>query len=116
MHAPQTDSTTAVRPFVGLPVGHYRAIAVDPPSHFKARTALQVQNWNSRRDVEKHYRTMSFERSSGPFIPQALRLIEAWGFRFSTRAFIWVKLRRALGSAQLRLAMRFTEQDLYVGL
>jgi N6-adenosine-specific RNA methylase IME4 len=135
MHAPQTDTTTAVRPFVGLPVGHYRAIAVDPPSHFKARTALQVQNWNSRRDVEKHYRTMSFEQlaalpvgalgaqdahlliwSSGPFIPQALRLIEAWGFRFSTRAFTWVKLRRALGSAQLPLPMPFTEQDLHVGL
>jgi hypothetical protein len=48
-----------------LPVGHYRAIAVDPPSHFKARTALQVQNWNSRRDVEKHYRTVSFEQLGG---------------------------------------------------
>src|SRR5262249_57979814 len=111
------------------------AIAVDPPSHFKARTTLQVQNWNSRRDVEKHYRTMSFEQlaalpvgalgaqdahlliwSAGPFIPQALRLIEAWGFRFSTRAFTWVKLRRALGSEQLRLRMPFTEQDLHVGL
>src|SRR5262249_62353650 len=103
---------------------HYKptrvgAIAVDPPSHFKARTTLQVQNWNSRRDVEKHYRTMSFEQlaalpiatlaardahlfiwSSGPFIPQAIQLIAAWGFRYLTRFFTWVKLRRAFGSAQ----------------
>src|SRR5262249_47802860 len=121
MHAPQTDTAVSARPFVGLPVGHYRAIAIDPPSHFKARTALQVQNLNSRRDVEKHYRTMSFEQLAalpvGALGAQdahlfiALRLIEAWGFRFSTRAFTWVKLRRALGSEQLRLRMPFTEQD-----
>ena len=43
-------------PFAGLQRRHYRAIAIDPPSHFNCRTALQVQNWNSRRDVEKHYR------------------------------------------------------------
>src|SRR5215471_13428054 len=130
MHAPQTDTTTAVRPFVGLPVGHYRAIAVDPPSHFKARTALQVQNWNSRRDVEKHYRTMSFEQlaalpvgalgaqdahlliwSSGPFIPQALRLIEAWGFRFSTRAFTWLKTKRGWDGIS-----PLSESDFHIGL
>ena len=48
-------------PYAGLRRKHYRAIVIDPPTHFKCRTALQVQNWNSRRDVEKHYRTMSFE-------------------------------------------------------
>jgi hypothetical protein len=39
MHAPQTDTISDVRPFVGLPVGHYRAIAVDPPSHFRGDEA-----------------------------------------------------------------------------
>jgi N6-adenosine-specific RNA methylase IME4 len=29
--------------------------------------------------------------TSGPFLPQALRLIEAWGFKYSTRAFTWLK-------------------------
>src|SRR5262245_55524201 len=100
MHVPQTETIAAVRPFGGLSVGHYRAIAVDPPSHFKARTALQVQNWNSRRDVEKHYATMSFDElaalplwdlahpdgchsfswTSGPHLPKACELIESWGF------------------------------------
>jgi len=135
MHAPQTDTAAIAWPFVGLQVGYYGAIAVDAPSHFKARTALQMQNWKSRRDVEKHYRTMSFEQlaalpvgvlgtkdahlfiwSSGPFIPQALQLIEAWGFRYSTRCFTWLKLKRSLASAQPRLPMPFTEQDLHVGL
>src|SRR5262249_57351878 len=41
--------------FAGLLYRGYRAIAIDAPTHFKCRTALQVQNWSSRRDVEKHY-------------------------------------------------------------
>src|SRR5262249_19281097 len=32
--------------------------------------------------------------TSGPFLPQAMRLIEAWGFKYSTRAFTWLKTRR----------------------
>ena len=60
-------------------------------------TALQVQNWSSRRDTEKHYHTMSFEElaalpvaeltspdgchlfvwTSGPFLPQAIALMGA---------------------------------------
>jgi N6-adenosine-specific RNA methylase IME4 len=47
--------------FAGLLYRGYRAIAIDSPTHFKSRTALQVANWNSRRDIEKHYPTMSFD-------------------------------------------------------
>ena len=84
-------------PFAGLRGGFYRAISVDPASRFKCRTALQVQNWSSRRDTEKHYHTMSFEElaalpvaelaspdgchlfvwTSGPFLPQAIALMGA---------------------------------------
>src|SRR5262249_32661694 len=72
------------------------------------------QNWSSRRDNERHYRTMSltelmalpvrdlaapdchlFVWTSGPFLLNALHLIEAWGFRYSTRAFTWVKAKRS---------------------
>jgi hypothetical protein len=48
--------------FAGLLYRGYRAIAIDAPTHFKCHTALQVANWSSRRDVEKHYRTMPFEQ------------------------------------------------------
>jgi N6-adenosine-specific RNA methylase IME4 len=121
-------------PFAGLQSAHYCAIAVDPPSHFKARTALQVANWNSRRDTERLYSTMSFQQlaalpilslaaphgchlfvwTSGPFLPQALKLIEAWGFRFS--AFTWVKLKRSQSPTQLEFVLPLTEADLHVGL
>jgi len=101
-------------PFVGLRRNYYGAIVVDPASHFSSYTAIQSQNPSSRRDNERHYKTMSFVElvalpikelaaptgchlfvwTSGPFLPQALKLIEAWGFKYSTRAFTWLKTRR----------------------
>jgi N6-adenosine-specific RNA methylase IME4 len=104
----------APEPFVGLRRAYYGAIAVDPASHFSSYTAIQSQNPSSRRDNERHYRTMTFDElaalpvrdlaaptgchlfvwTSGPFLPQALRLIDVWGFKFSTRAFTWAKTRR----------------------
>jgi N6-adenosine-specific RNA methylase IME4 len=133
---PSPATASAATPFAGLPVHHYRSIAIDPPSHFRARTALQVANPGSRRDTERHYATMAFEElaalpvatlaapegchlfvwTSGPFLPQALRLIEAWGFRYSTRAFTWVKTKRSTASAQLEFMVPLSEADLHVGL
>jgi len=49
--------------------------------------------------------------TSGPFLPQALRLIDAWGFKYSTRAFTWLKTSRKWdGRSPL------TESDFPVGL
>lgn len=48
-------------PFAGLPRKHFAAIVADPPWHFRARTALQVGNWTSRRDAEKHYPVMGVD-------------------------------------------------------
>jgi N6-adenosine-specific RNA methylase IME4 len=118
-------------PFAGLQRAFYGAIAVDPPSHFSSYTAIQSQNWSSRRDNERHYATMNvaqlaalpvkelaspegchlFLWTSGPFIPQALALIEAWGFRYSTRAFTWIKTKRSWDPRD-----PLTESDFHVGL
>jgi len=129
-----TDSEAALAapaPFVKLRRGFYGAIAVDPASHFSSYTAIQSTNPSSRRDNERHYKTMSFAAlaalpvkelaaptgchlflwTSGPFLPQALRLIEAWGFKYSTRAFTWLKTRRSWVSGDL-----LTESDFPVGL
>ena len=116
--------------FAGLSRRSYRTITMDAPTHFESRTALKVANWNSRRDVEKHYATLSFDElaalplsdlahpdgchlfswTSGPHLPRACELIERWGFRFSTRAFTWVKLQRR------HIGPELTEADLHVGL
>jgi N6-adenosine-specific RNA methylase IME4 len=91
----------APAPFTSLRWRYYGVIAVDPPSRVKSYAPAELQPWNSRRDAERHYRTMSFDElaalpvkelaspdgahlflwTSGPFLPQAIALIEVWGFK-----------------------------------
>lgn len=121
-------------PFGSLERGKYGAILADPPWHFRARTALQVGNWTSRRDAEKHYAVMGaddiaalpvrdlaakdahlFLWTTGPCLRQAFDVIEAWGFRYSAIAFTWIKLKRSFNAMQLRV-LPTLESDLHVGL
>ena len=118
--------------FDGLARRYYRAILVDPPWHFRARTALQTRNWTSSRDAEKHYPVLGIDDikalpvrdlaaadchlflwCTGPCLAQAFDVISSWGFRYSAVAFTWVKLRRKL-DRQPRLFL--DENDLHVGL
>jgi len=121
--------------FQGLEPGKYRALVIDPPWRFQARTALQTRNWESARDVEKHYAVMTlgdikglpveqlahkdgchlFLWSTGPCLQQAFEVIAAWGFKYSSVAFTWIKLRRAYDPMQLRFTAS-AECDLHVGL
>lgn len=120
--------------FGDLPRGHFGAILADPPWHFRARTALQMSNWTSRRDAEKHYAVMGIDDikalpvrdlaakdshlflcTTGPCLRLAFDVIEAWGFRYSAVGFTWVKLKRSYDAHQLR-ALPTAESDLHVGL
>jgi N6-adenosine-specific RNA methylase IME4 len=120
--------------FEDIEAGKYKALVVDPPWTFKARTALKVENWNSRRDVEKHYSVMDLDDicalpvsqiaardahlflwTTSPCLPQAFKVIEAWGFRYSSVGFVWVKLKRSFQIRQLRLTPTIAS-DLHVGL
>lgn len=117
-----------------IPKGTYKAIIADPPWHFRARTALQMSNWTSRRDAERHYPVMGIDDiknmpvkevaapdahlflwTTGPCLRMAFDVIEAWGFRYSAVAFTWVKLKRSINPAQLRIVPT-QEADLHVGL
>lgn len=125
---------TAPTPFDGLLASHYAALLIDPPWHFRARTALQMSNWVSRRDAEKHYRVMGIDDIAalpvkqlaakdahlflwvtGPILPKAFGIIDAWGFRYSAVAFTWVKLKRRHDPSQLRF-LPTADGDLHVGL
>lgn len=120
--------------FANIEKGKYAAILADPPWHFRARTALQVGNWTSRRDAEKHYAVMGIEDicampvkdlaakdahlfiwTTGPCLQQTFDVIKAWGFRYSGVAFTWVKLKRSHNPRQLRI-LPTAESDLHVGL
>jgi N6-adenosine-specific RNA methylase IME4 len=121
-------------PLAHLPRKHYGAIMADPPWHFRARTALQVGNWTSRRDAEKHYAVMGLDDikampvreiaapdahlflwTTGPCLRQSFEVIEAWGFRYSAVAFTWIKLKRSHDAMQIRI-LPMAESDLHVGL
>jgi N6-adenosine-specific RNA methylase IME4 len=121
----------APEPFVGLRRNFYGAITVDPASHFSSYTAIQTQNPSSRRDNERWYKTMSYAElaalpikdlaapsgchlfiwTSGPFLPQAIRLIDAWQFKYSTRAFTWLKTKRGWDGIS-----PLAERDFHIGL
>ena len=98
---------STVWPFSDLLPGHYAAILADPPLDFRAYTKLDENNWNGRRDAEKHYAVMTLDEiaalpvsqlaapdahlflwTTGPHLPQALRVLEAWGFRYSGMGFV----------------------------
>lgn len=119
-----------------LPHHRYAAIVADPPWHFRARTALQMSNWTSRRDAEKHYPVMGvddiaalpvrdlaapdahlFLWITGPLLVEGkhLQIMKAWGFKPSSVAFTWIKMKRSFDALQLRV-LPTLESDLHVGL
>jgi len=88
-----------------VPRGHYSVIYCDPPWYFKV--------WGKRgtgRGAFSHYNLMSVEELLAlpvgslaarncmlflwvpiPLREQGMELIKAWGFRFATVGFTWIK-------------------------
>jgi N6-adenosine-specific RNA methylase IME4 len=90
----------------------YRAIYADPPWHFRVRSPK-----GEGRSATRHYPCMTLDSiralpigdlaatdsalflwATDPMLPQALSVIEAWGFTFKTVAFHWVKSNRTSGN------------------
>lgn len=90
-------------------IGGYSIIYADPPWRY---TAKKVQG-----AAEKHYPTMSIDElcalpvaeiaapdsalfmwATFPQLPEALRLIKAWGFNYKSVAFVWLKKNRKADS------------------
>lgn len=88
----------------------YKIIYADPPWKYRQRGVQGA--------CEKHYKTMSLDElkelpvpeiadkdcalflwATFPTLPDALSLMEAWGFTYKTTAFVWLKkiVRRIAG-------------------
>lgn len=100
-------------PFAGLPRNHFKAIYADPPWRFATwnkATSIKRRASGTNVSASVHYETMPtddistlpvadlaaedcclFLWISWPMLPDALRLIEAWGFEYKTCAFDWMK-------------------------
>ena len=87
----------------------YSIIYADPPWHYK---------WGEGKTggkfaPERHYRTMTVDEiceapikrlaarncalllwATMPCLPDAIRVMAAWGFRYKTCAFTWIKVRK----------------------
>lgn len=94
-------------PFGDLQRGHYSVLLVDPPWQFHA--------WSHRgegKGAAQHYDCMTLDKLCAlpvgdlaaddaalfmwvvqPQLPEALRVIDTWGFSFKTVAFAWVKMK-----------------------
>lgn len=89
------------------PDGGFRCILADPPWRYATFSAK-----GRARCADRHYRVMAADEiaalpvqaaahrdchlflwTSTPNLPQALKVMAAWGFRYSALAFCWVKLR-----------------------
>jgi N6-adenosine-specific RNA methylase IME4 len=99
------SSPTIKTTFAELPHGHFGAILADPPWRF----ATWSENGKGR-SPDQDYPTMTidglraldvaslaapdcvlFMWATWPMLPQALELIEAWGFAYKTCGFDWTK-------------------------
>jgi N6-adenosine-specific RNA methylase IME4 len=125
----------APAPFEALRRNYYAVITADPPLAFSTYTSIQSANPQSNRDLRRHYRCPSLDEilalpvadlaakdgchlfiwTSPPNIERSLAIMRAWGFKFSTKAFTWVKLRRGFDMQQLRI-VPLMESDLHTGL
>lgn len=84
----------------------YGIIYADPPWHYNQK--------NLSGAAEHHYRTMSIEEicklkvaevadqhcvlflwATFPQLPEALKVIKAWGFQYKTVAFVWLKQNKS---------------------
>lgn len=93
-------------PFADLPPGHFKAIYADPPWSFR----VWSKDTGNGRSAESHYSTMTMDEIAAlpvaqlaapdcvlfmwacwPSLPDALRIIEAWGFEYKTCGFDWMK-------------------------
>lgn len=92
-------------PFGDLPRNGFRAICADPPWTFKTwsdlrqtRAASNHYGLMSMRDIEDlpvgelaSENAALFLWATNPMLPQALKVMDAWGFAYKTVAFTWAK-------------------------
>lgn len=115
--------------FDSLEKNKFKCIYLDPPWSFKTYSKPEEGAVPSRVE-NQHYKTLNIEEikklplydlaakdcwiflwSIDSFHPEAMNLLQHWGFKYSSVAFYWVKTNR--GSATKKF---FTQKDLFTGM
>lgn len=115
--------------FGDLELGRYGAILADPPWAY--------QPWSTKgsgRLPDRHYNVMGIEQIvalpvaelaardcmlflwvTAPCLPLGIETLKSWGFKYSSVAFTWMKLKRNFNPNQFRFVAT-AESDLHLGL
>lgn len=114
MHSGTYGERPAAAPFHGLHANGYGAILADPPWRFATyneKGRQRCPDWKRfKGSPARHYETMSLDEictlpvrllaaehcvlflwATWPLLTDALQVIGAWGFRYKTCAFDWMK-------------------------
>lgn len=113
-----------------LPTGPFGCILADPPWHHASRSP----KGQTRRSPSFHYPTMNiadikampvanaaakdchlFLWTTGPHLQQAFAVMNAWGFRYSSLAFVWVKRKKSAGDDH-DATLFMDRRDLFTGM
>lgn len=111
----------------------FAAILMDPPSKFRVYKDPEP-GAPGDRSASRHYATMSLKEiaafpvkemaatdchlflwSSAPFLQAHLGMLKGWGFKYSSIAFTWVKLKEGVDPHQFSIA-HLVDEDFHVGM
>lgn len=105
--------------FRGLPRHAFGVIHIDVPSHHKMGVNARHPSRKYKTMTMKEIRALPirelaapdcalFMWSSGCWLDQHISVMKGWGFRFTTRAFLWPKMKKDYIDAL------FLEQDAFI--
>jgi N6-adenosine-specific RNA methylase IME4 len=113
--------------------GGWPLVMADPAWNYRSWVANA--NPENDRSAERHYRTMSLDEIMAmpvkdvvakdahlmlwitmPFLMKAPAVMAAWGFKYSSSAFVWMKLRRRAGVQYELITIGELHKYLHIGM
>lgn len=134
---PNVEEEHPLHPAVLQPLptieGGWPVIMADPPWSFRSWVANA--NPESDRGADRHYRTMKLDEImampvksiaapnahlflwiTGPFLMKAAEIMRAWGFKYSSTGFVWMKLKRKAGTQYELITLAELADYLHFGM
>lgn len=112
-----------------FPRGPFSCVAADPAWSYRTFSSK-----GQKRGAQRHYNTMTLDQikalpvaascardahlfmwATGPMLREAFEVMDAWGFKYSSMAFVWIKLNKLADSRQFRF-VRLVDSECFFGM